>query len=111
VGEELEIKVKITNTDDHDIAYTDPREFFLEVRDSSGNEVAHTPYGLYANGLSARISEFAGPIHPGDSLERSALLNKEFELEKPGDYTAQAVRQNSPSTLLKSNVVMITITP
>ena len=29
VGEELEVEVKITNTDDHDILYSDPREFFI----------------------------------------------------------------------------------
>jgi hypothetical protein len=112
VGEEMEVEVRITNTDDYDILYSDPREFFLEVRDRLGNEVAHTPYGLTTTyGLTTSISVFAAPIRPGTSLERSALLNKEFKLDKPGDYTVQAVRQNSLSTFIKSNVVAITITP
>ncbi len=112
VGEDLEVEFTITNTDDHDILYSHPREISLEVRDSLGNEVAPTPYGLTATyGLATAISVFGGPIHPGASLGRSVLLNEEFKLNKPGDYTVQAVRQNSLSTFLKSNLVLITITP
>jgi hypothetical protein len=111
VGENLETEITIKNTGDKDICHIGGgmRDFILEVRDSSGNRVAETPYGQAANGANG--STFCALVHPGDSIQGSAFLNKEFQLDKPGNYTAQAIRRNSSTTFIKSNIVAITITP
>lgn len=120
-GEDLKVEVTITNTSDHDIFYGAQNEipFGLEVRDSGGGEVSKTPDALRAfNGLTDG-SSFALSIHPGESLDRERLLNKDFELRKPGAYTVWATRMFGSktadskivTTTAKSNIVTITIVP
>jgi hypothetical protein len=107
VRENPKVEVTIENTGDMDICHVSgaDRDFYLVVRDSSENEVARTPCHL-GNG-----SSFCALLHPGNSIQGSALLNKEFQLDKPGDYTVQAIRQSSTTSFIKSNIVAITITP
>jgi hypothetical protein len=110
VGEKLKVEVTITNTSDADIFYESGglRPFGLEVRDETGREVARTEEGLRAIGQG---SAFAASIHPGDSIRRSARLDKEFELDKPGNYFVQASRGISRKNRITSNTIMITIIP
>jgi hypothetical protein len=107
IGERLKVVVTITNTDSEDIVYDGyghQRAFGLEVRDEMGREVARTPGAVVADG-----SVFAATLHPGESIHRSARLDKEFVLDKPGNYFVQATRGVSKTNLVRSNTITITI--
>jgi hypothetical protein len=109
IGEKLKVGVTITNTDSQDIfydGYGHQPEFGLEVRDEMGMEVARKPGAGWAGG-----SSFAAALHPGESLHRSARLDKEFELDKPGNYFVRATRGVSKTNLVRSNTITITIIP
>jgi hypothetical protein len=109
IAERVKVEVTITNTDSQDIFYDGAgleRVFGLEVRDETGREVARTPGVGIVNG-----SAFPVAIHPGESLHRSARLDKEFVLDKPGNYFVQATRGVSKTNLQRSNIITITIMP
>jgi len=106
IGEKLEVEVTLTNTDSQDIFYSSPqRDFELEVRDEMGKKVSRR-VGDVMDG-----SRFAARLHPGQSIRRYARLDKEFELDKPGNYLVQATRGVSETNERKSNTITITIIP
>jgi hypothetical protein len=112
VGEDLKVEINITNISDHDILYdASGREppFGLEVRDSGGRDIPRTTQGRRA--LAFEGSVFASPLHPGESVHRERLANKDFELTSPGKYLVQGIRMASKTTAVRSNVVEITILP
>jgi hypothetical protein len=107
IGDRLKVEVTITNTDSEDIFYDGfghQQEFGLEVRDETGTEVARRLGAGWSGG-----SSFAAALHPGESIHRSARLDKEFELDKPGNYFVQATRGVSKTNLVRSNTITITI--
>ena len=108
IGEKLEVEVTMTNTDSQDIFYASPqRDFGVEVRDEMGRSVAGTPAGAgFWDG-----SSFAARLHPGESIRRHAQLDKEFGLDKVGNYFVQATRGVSETNERKSNTITITIIP
>jgi hypothetical protein len=122
-GGDLIIEVTITNTADYDLFYVVPDEiempFGLEVRDSEGHHVPYTPQGRRTFGGLFDGSRFMLKLHPGESLYRERLLNKDFEISKPGTYTVWATRQfgrrtadsKIVATTVKSNIETITIAP
>jgi len=112
LGEDLKVEVSLTNTSDHDILYDangHELPFGLEVRDRTDRTVLRTPQGLGALAFEGRV--FAVPIHSGESIHRERLLNKDFELSKPGTYKVQAIRLANKTSAVKSNIVEITILP
>ncbi|MGA7754159.1 MAG: hypothetical protein WCB05_15090 [Candidatus Sulfotelmatobacter sp.] len=108
MGEKLEIEVTLTNIDSEDIFYTSPqRDFGVEVRDEMGRRIARRPAGAgFEDG-----SSFAASLHPGESIRRNVTLDKEFELDKVGNYFVQATRGVSETNERKSNTITITIIP
>lgn len=111
VGEKLKIEVVITNTDSVDIFYNGSvvqRDFGLEVRDETGKDVPRTPAGLAADWVNGSV--FAAALHPGESVHRFARLDKEFKLDKPGNYFVQAARGVSMTNRVTSNIITIAIT-
>jgi hypothetical protein len=105
IGDKLKVEITITDTDSEDIFYASPqRDFGLEVRDEMGKDVARIPGAVSLDG-----SSFAPALHPGDSIHRFARLDKEFELNKPGNYFVQATRGSSKTNLRRSNTIMVTI--
>jgi hypothetical protein len=108
IGEKLEVEVIMTNTDSEDIFYASPqRDFSVEMRDEMGRRVAGTPAGAgFRDG-----SSFAARLHPGESIRRFARLDKEFKLDKVGNYFVQATRGVSETNERKSNSITITIIP
>ena len=108
MGEKLEIEVTLTNIDSEDIFYTSPqRDFGVEVRDEMGRRIARRPAGAgFEDG-----SSFAANLHPGESIRRNVTLDKEFELDKVGNYFVQATRGVSETNQRKSNTITITIIP
>lgn len=108
VGEKLDVDVTITNTSSGNIFYSEGRRpFGLEVRDESGREVPMTSEGVKAQGVGGSASAVA--IHPGQSIHRSVQLDREFELDKPGNYFVQAERGVSRTNRRTSNPITITI--
>jgi len=106
IGEKLEVEVTMTNTDPGDIFYISPqRDFRLEVRDEMGKKVSRR-VGDVMDG-----SRFAATLHHGESVSWYARLDKEFELDKPGNYLVQATRGASETNERKSNTITITIIP
>jgi hypothetical protein len=109
IGERLKVEVTITNTDSEDIfydGYGHQPEFGLEVRDETDRQVARVPGASVEGGSATAVA-----IHPGESIHRSARLDKEFELDKPGNYFVRATRGVSKTNLRRSNTITITIIP
>lgn len=108
IGEKLEVEVTMTNTDSQDIFYASPqRDFGVDVRDEMGRRVAGTPAGVGVGDGSS----FAARLHPGESIRRYARLDKEFQLDKAGNYFVQAIRGVSETNERKSNTITIAIIP
>jgi len=108
MGEKLQIEVTLTNIDSEDIFYTSPqRDFGVEVRDEMGRRIAPRPAGVGVEDGSL----FAASLHPGESIRRNVRLDKEFELDKAGNYFVQATRGVSETNERKSNTITITIIP
>jgi hypothetical protein len=110
IGEKLQVEVTLTNTSEQDIfydGYGHLRPFELEVRDEQGKDVGRTPDGMAANGVGG--SAVLVPIHPGQSIHRSARLDEDFKLDKPGNYFVQATRGSSKTNLRRSNTITIAI--
>src|SRR5579871_6421526 len=108
IGEKLEIEVTMTNTDSQDIFYTRPqRDFGLEVRDETGRKIARVPTAANLRDGSS----FAARLHPGESICWHARLDKEFDLDQPGNYFVQATRGISETKERKSNTITITMVP
>lgn len=112
LGEDMKVEVSLTNISDHDILYDangHELPFGLEVRDGMDRTVSRTPQGLRALAFEGRV--FAVPLHPGESIHRERLLNKDIKLDKAGTYKVQAIRMTNKTSAVKSNIVQITILP
>jgi hypothetical protein len=83
--------VTLTNTSKQDIFYEGYScPFGLEVRDETGELIAPTPEGLTAQwGPSSGAPR---TLHPGESIHRFARLDKEFKLDKRGNYFVHSER-------------------
>ena len=111
IGEKLKVEVIITNTSDkEDMLYdgfNHAPEFQLEVHDEAGRELALIPGSVH----EVDGSSYGALLHPGEALHRFARLDKEFKLDKPGNYFVQATRGVSKTNLRRSNTITITIIP
>lgn len=108
IEEKLGVEVTMTNTDSEDLFYASPQQDFgLEVLDEMGRVVARRPAGTDIT----EGSSFAARLHPGESICWYTRLDKKFELDKPGNYFAQATRGVSQTNERKSNAITITIIP
>ena len=105
-GADVKLKATIANHSGEDVN-TSARRLVLDVRDQRGESVPK----------AARVSKF-GPggsfvgmvVQPGKSIDLDKLLNKQFDLSKPGQYTVQASWQLGDTTL-RSNKVTFEIVP
>jgi len=109
IGQALKVEVTITNTSDKDDMLYDPsghtQEFALVVRDEAARELALIPGSVFV----PQGSPSPARLHPGESIHRFARLDKEFKLDKPGNYFVQATRGVSKTNLRRSNTITITI--
>jgi len=124
VGARMPLLVTMTNISDRDLTfgvttiYGLPLELVREVgvvvHGSDGRRVAETRYGLLIYG---RFGGANGPgsccirLRPGDSFMEESDLNKEFDLSKPGEYTAEAFHFGNSGTgiAVASNKVSFTV--
>jgi hypothetical protein len=117
VGSDVKLEITMTNTSDQDIFYGADlggkvQPFAVDVRDTSGNLVPKRP----RKDKEPRGGSFLLiPIHPAKSIKREWILNKDFDISKPGRYTVQAKREagatNSGVLHVKSNRITITVVP
>ena len=54
-------------------------------------------------------SVFTATAHPGDKIEEELILNKEYDLSKPGKYTIQVRERNPKFQAIKSDTITITV--
>jgi len=107
IGEKLEVEVTMTNTDSQDIFYASPQQdFALNVEAETGRKVVR----IAGTGLMDG-SAFAARLHPGESVRRYVRLDKEFQLDKPGNYFVRATQGISETNKRESNVITIAIIP
>ena len=107
--------VTISNPSDQDVNISE-KLLKLHVLDHEGNTVP-VPVPEPARDSSklpkpgAMGSSFIGLLlQPGKSMEFEKVLNKKFDISKPGKYTVQATWQIGATTL-KSNKITINVTP
>lgn len=120
-GSPIILTVIETNISDHDILYSTVghrRPFKLHIRDSKGAPVRETQEGMKADGTDPNRKPFVGSVfppfalHPGKTIQHNIVLSKEYDLDKLGTYTIQAIEHDPSShTTVKSNKLTITITP
>jgi hypothetical protein len=122
VGSDLRIKITITNISNSEIqvgtAIGKAQGEFLnlvDVRDDQGDAAAKTKYYREIRGEDPviggiRVSASSSRLKPNESVEEEVLVNKLYNLEKPGNYSIQIQRDDPVSKkLVKSNTVMVTV--
>ncbi|MCC7157776.1 MAG: hypothetical protein IT161_24560 [Bryobacterales bacterium] len=123
VGEEIAIEVTFTNTSEKPVLAapvlpTAEVSYKLDVRDEKGDPVPETSYGrkLRAgkddSGRETVTVFQTAPLRylqPGESIKEQIVLNKLYDLSKPGAYTVQAQAQSDNEGKAKSNRFTITI--
>ncbi len=114
----MKLKVVFVNATKKDIFYGagGPARggpvFDIDMRDSDGKSVAETPYGLKMHAKDPhpwRGSVLTATAHPGDKIEEELILNKEYDLSKPGKYTIQVQERNPKFQAIKSDTITITV--
>lgn len=114
--------ITMVNASDHDIYYdvgsgagVSERIFRTVVIDCDGNPAQETAYGMKVHGTEPNQhggSAFGGrfPVKPGGTVKEEVVLSKEFNLDKPGQYTIQAEHTDPESRVsVKSNVITVTV--
>jgi hypothetical protein len=125
----LEVKLDITtkNVSDRTIylvySTVPGRNMRIDVRDSEGNPVSETPYGLKVHGTDPKRVPFSGtmfstrvPVKPGETYEEKLVLSKEYDMSRPGRYSIRVQRSDvlndtNTVTFVKSNTITVIVTP
>ena len=126
-GSEIRITILLKNVSDHEIEI--PRTLgenrgdsfhTLEVRDNRGNVTPKTQlrreieeHGT-ANGqiVFQGGSVFTQVLKPTETIREGIVVTNIFDLTKPGKYTIQCQRFDEESkTIVKSNMITVTVTP
>ena len=116
-GNDVSIKVSLTNTSDHDV-YEGAMyrlgnldtSFQFEVRDEHGKMV---PKRVYPHPELATGSVRFRTISRGETYTQDQLVSALYDMRKPGKYTIQVFRRDSdnPKNDIKSNIVTVMVTP
>jgi hypothetical protein len=115
-GSHVYIKIKLTNTSDHNVdrstAYSNglDRKYIYDVRDEDGKSVEKPGEHHELNGVSLAMGELA----PGDSVDGETRITTLYDLTKPGQYTVQLSRyigNDEKQGVVQSNTITITVLP
>jgi hypothetical protein len=123
VGEEIRIEIDFKNTSDHQFLAapeipTAETSYKAYVRDDKDNLAPETRLGRRLRtgkddrGQDALNTVTTGPLRylqPGESIKEGIVLNKLYDLSKPGKYTVQVQTQVDTRGMAGSNKIMITI--
>jgi hypothetical protein len=115
-GSMVVIAVRKTNISDHEINKLVLDGQTIEVRDSSGNPVAHRK----SRNLSGSLSGMHRPgtkdnvLQPGETRMHTGQLSEGYDMSQPGTYTIQIserVSDDTDSKVVKSNKITVTVLP
>ena len=114
VGDEMLIKVRLTNISDHNITITKAyfhgfdASYQYEVRDQSGHLAKH------AQKETQDVAVVGHWLHrtlkPGDSMHSTTTVSSEYDVSQPGEYQIQLSRPisgNADDGIVKSNTIFV----
>ena len=119
VGSSVLIDLSVTNlsrtdlntgTSISELTGMDPN-YLYDVRDRAGHEVAKR---VYPHPELAVGHAILGTLKPGESVTLKQEISRLFDLNHPGTYSIQVSRrfpENHKDTLVRSNKIVLTITP
>jgi|SRR5882762_1666120 len=117
LGSEVRLRTKLTNISNHVLTFfdTDPDcDYLAEVRDENGNLARPTDHKLLLkcnNGL-ADGRKILVTLKPQESRDDEILLNRLYQLTRPGNYSVQvsrAIPKELGGGATKSNTITIKI--
>jgi hypothetical protein len=119
---EIPLEITMTNTSGKDLPYGSafgppywPDFCQFDMRDSGGKPLEEkTSMRQFLGGKDGvpKIDTFGGPalvLGPGEKAHREVLLNRIYDLSKPGKYTIRALRSDDEFAV-ESNIVTANIT-
>jgi len=120
-GESVTIRIRKTNTSDHEIPKLGPDNgpfgYVFDIRDSNGNLAPphkSTSESIRGGGPAPIFGTKDMVLQPGKSKIDYAPVSEWFDMTKPGTYTIQVsqhVSSDPNSAVVKSNKVTVTIQP
>lgn len=129
-GSEVELDIATKNISGRDVYHhvtTLGSTLKITARDSKGNPVPMTPYGLKIHGMDPKnppviisVASFRMPLKPGEVFNEKIALSKEYDLSKPDKYTVQVLRDDVLSEsdkklgrgpAVNSNMITLTVIP
>jgi hypothetical protein len=130
-GSDLRVNVVLRNVGDQAVNLTSAPKVFngsvgevhfyrATVRDGKGDPAVYTAFGKKIWGEDAApgaLFEGSGillqPLNPGEEDKHFLMINKLYDLSKPGKYTIQVTRLDLEGTKiqLKSNTITVTVEP
>jgi hypothetical protein len=110
---EVILEIAMTNTSEKDIFYGVDgwpgwRMFHIEIRDLSGVQVPMTPAGERIARGPTGGSVFSAPLKPGRTLRTDLILNRVFDLSRPGEYRVE-VSTHDGGLLVKARPLTLTL--
>jgi hypothetical protein len=122
LGADVRLAVILTNTSDRTIFFRklpgqDDGERFMdvEVTDDRGNVPARTRYYRVLRHEDTDDVIWGGYVQkklvkPGESLNDGMIVNRLFDLARPGKYTVRVIRRDEATkTLVMSNTITVTV--
>ena len=124
VGDEIRIEVTWKNTSDRPILAapdipTAETKYKVYLEDEKGDLAAETEMGRRlrtGRGEQGQETVTVGQmgllryLQPGETMNEEIILNKLYDVSKPGRYTVRVQSQGEPDGFAKSNTVIITVT-
>jgi hypothetical protein len=120
-GMEVRIHAVLTNVSNHTIVTerepaSDQGEAHYDIRiqDKYGSTVPLTERGRAIKAHRFDGSKIKIWLQPDGKMEEETILNNQFDLTNPGEYEVQLTRPVSDDPkdgIVKSNKIMITVTP
>jgi len=125
-GSEISLKIILTSTSEHDILLgrridgTAPMVAAVPVEvhvdGEKGNAPPETKYLRMLRGEDLGedyvFSGIGGSLPPGKKSEERVIVNKFYDLSKPGKYKIQLQwTDRTNKTVVKSNTITVTVTP
>jgi hypothetical protein len=118
-GTEIRLRLYHRNTSDHEIVIpslgpSGPGQagLYVEVGDSQGNLAPLTDHyrSIQKEGESGSV--YLSRIVPGETYETELVLNRLYDLVKPGRYTIQVHRPfGTGQVVSRSNAITVTVLP
>lgn len=118
IGSEIKLNVKLTNISDHVVNFFDRRpdcDYSVYVWDDRGNLALQTDYKrqVKCGGNAAESRNILVTLNPRESREQELIINRFYELTRPGNYSVEVSRVIPPQlgrAEVKSNIITITLT-